>query len=460
MTKKEAFEIAKKYNSVKEFVEKENSCKCFLSKNKWYMEATKHFVRKNTTYTKKEIISFSKQYKTKKDWKIGHKKSYDVCARKYWLFDECIVGHMESSRKSIDFTIDEISEEANKYEFRSHFRDSSGAIFRYAKKIGVLDEVCKHMKNQKDWRWSREDIKKSALQYNTKADWRRGDASAYKACTHRKWMQDDDIIGHMKTRNLSYSFEDVVADARKYDERGIWGRESKSIYMYAWRRKWHLKHEVVGHMSERFVWTEELVREYASKCVTKNDFGKKHRARLAAIKFGALDEINETLKDGYFTVTIDEIIAEAKKYKTRAEWWEFGRSTYRSAQHRGILDDEEITGHMICGIQHRRGGSGENGLRMEDIFANEFIFPLYGKENVIRDKKLGSLPFRPDFLIESEKLVVEFDERRHYHSNQYKYNDPIRQKAIEDIGYTVVRFTEQDLKDHLNYIDKSYLLDK
>ena len=407
MTKEEAFEIAKKYNSAKEFRKHENKCRCFLNKNKWYMEATKHFTRKKTKYT-----------------------------------------------------LSEISEEANKYEFRCHFRDGSATIFRYAKKIGVLDEMCRHMKKQGEYKWDRDSIRKSALQYSTKADWKSGDVSAYKACSYRKWMQDADIVGHMEAINLTYSFEDVVADASKYSERGDWQKKSKSIYMHAWRRKWHLRDEVVGHMTERFVWTEELVWETARKCVTKNDFSRSAGAWQAAKKFGIVHDVSKTLESGLFTITIDEIIAEAKKYKTRAEWWEFGRSTYRSARHRGILDDEEITGHMICGIQHRRGGSGENGLRMEDIFANEFIFPLYGKENVIRDKKLEALPFRPDFLIESEKLVVEFDERRHYHSNQYKYNDPIRQKAIEDIGYTVVRFTEQDLKEHLNYINKSYLLDK
>lgn len=62
------------------------------------------------------------------------------------------------------------------------------------------------------------------------------------------------------------------------------------------------------------------------------------------------------------------------------------------------------------------------------------------------------------FNSKGELIVIEFDERLHYHSSKYKDSDPIRQKMIEDIGFTVIRFTEDDLLEYLVHNDKEYLL--
>jgi very-short-patch-repair endonuclease len=405
-TKEEAFAIAKKYSKLSDFRKNENPCICFLRKNGLYEEATKHMTR--------------------------------------------VIGNT--------YTIDEIMGEALKYEFRSHFSKSASNIYRYAEKIGVLDEVCGHMKGQGDYVWDRESIRESALKYSSFSDWRKLDRRAYRACEYRGLMDDKYITGHLKKiKKLHYTLQQIIDDAKKYSNKGEWNKNSKSIYMFAWRNGFDKDPRVIGHMEKKFVWTEELLRKRVLMCEKISDF--PHRAVQVAKKIGIWDELRGMMRCGLTKISIDDIKKSSAKYKTKAQWWEFDRSAYCAAMRRGLLDDVSVTGHMVSGLINRRGDGDR--LRYEDIFAEEFVYPIYGRENVIRDKfslKDCNLNFRPDFLIKDKMIVIEFDERRHIHSNHYKSSDPIRQKMIEEAGYAVIRFSEEELIEYLQYSNKEYLL--
>jgi len=64
---------------------------------------------------------------------------------------------------------------------------------------------------------------------------------------------------------------------------------------------------------------------------------------------------------------------------------------------------------------------------------------VFGKENVEHNKQFLSYKFRPDILIESIKLIVEFDGYRHYTDASICLKDLEKDKIFKDEGYNVCR---------------------
>ena len=60
---------------------------------------------------------------------------------------------------------------------------------------------------------------------------------------------------------------------------------------------------------------------------------------------------------------------------------------------------------------------------------------IFAKENMVRQYQVSGLLYRVDLRFVAHKLVREFDED----SIPYYNNDEIRQKLIEDHGFTFIR---------------------
>ncbi|PIR97030.1 MAG: DNA (cytosine-5-)-methyltransferase [Candidatus Doudnabacteria bacterium CG10_big_fil_rev_8_21_14_0_10_41_10] len=77
--------------------------------------------------------------------------------------------------------------------------------------------------------------------------------------------------------------------------------------------------------------------------------------------------------------------------------------------------------------------------------------------NVIRAKRLGKIKFRRqvkidnfivDFLCPSRKLIIELD-GEHHNWDKFKKKDLLRQKKLEEKGYRVLRFWNNDIDRNL-----------
>jgi hypothetical protein len=305
-----------------------------------------------------------------------------------------------------------------------------------------------------------------ALCFKTKNEWREGHSPSYNAAQPRRLnlMNDPEVVGHMIQLQTDWTREMIIGKASQFKAKKGWEKGHSASYVAATRRGLLNDPEVTGHMvrgSRLTKWTRENIIEKASQFKTKNEWVKQHSASYAAAhKYGLLDDPEVTgHMNGLTKWTREMIIKEAYSFKTKSEWRSGHHASYGAARKRDLLSDPEVVGHMVCGVQHRRGGVtfGSHGARLEHIFAAEYVFPMYGKENVVHDKFLNGTTFRPDFLIESEKLVIEFDEV--YHSSQ-KVEDGARQQEIEALGYTVVRFSEEDLRSYLKSEGKEDLLSR
>jgi len=65
-------------------------------------------------------------------------------------------------------------------------------------------------------------------------------------------------------------------------------------------------------------------------------------------------------------------------------------------------------------------------------------------------RQYGIGPFIVDFCCPEAKLVVEIDGDSHYLDEGIKKNDRDRQKYIEDLGFTVLRFTNDEISKNID----------
>jgi very-short-patch-repair endonuclease len=59
------------------------------------------------------------------------------------------------------------------------------------------------------------------------------------------------------------------------------------------------------------------------------------------------------------------------------------------------------------------------------------------------------LNYIADFMCPVLKLIIEVDGITHDNEDIYK-NDSIRQKALEDAGFTILRFTDEEVLSEIN----------
>lgn len=126
---------------------KENQWDNYYLKNNWFrlnktstgsLGSIKH-KKWSTNKIKKEALN----YKTKKEWYTFSPKSYDA-AQRYNMIDECCK-HMSNTKKPKGYwTIDNIKKEALKYTSKMEWKKNSSSYSK-ACKLDILNDCCNHM---------------------------------------------------------------------------------------------------------------------------------------------------------------------------------------------------------------------------------------------------------------------------------------------------------------------------
>ena len=79
---------------------------------------------------------------------------------------------------------------------------------------------------------------------------------------------------------------------------------------------------------------------------------------------------------------------------------------------------------------------------------------------VLRSRQMKGYPFRrqrpvlnyiADFMCKGLKLVIEVDGITH-HYQDIQANDRVRQKRLEDAGFTVLRFEDEDVLTNIDWV--------
>lgn len=147
------------------------------------------------------------------------------------------------SRKSINkWTPELISEYAKLFSTRVSFAREAQGAYQAARKFGILDEVCAHMRQRK---WTRETLSKEALRFANRSDFARESPAAYKMA-HRRGLIDE-ICQHAPKRLNEWDQASIMGEALQYSSQEDFRKNSKAYYAAADRG---ILKEVQAHMTK------------------------------------------------------------------------------------------------------------------------------------------------------------------------------------------------------------------
>lgn len=138
---------------------------------------------------------------------------------------------------------------------------------------------------------TKESVRLSALNYTSRAAFKKGDPHSYKAAKRMKIVGE--VCSHMEVLwEIKWNTETVRLEALKYTTRAEFQYSCMGAYKAA--KRLGILDEVCSHMQILWEskWTPETVRLEALKYTVKNEFKKGSRgAYVAAKRFGILDEV-------------------------------------------------------------------------------------------------------------------------------------------------------------------------
>jgi superfamily II DNA or RNA helicase len=155
-------------------------------------------IKRNKAYTKDEFYKIVNDNNLQNKTDIRNFEGANL--RKIAL--KLNVWHMfPNAKKGIDLSneaYNEIKNEALKYNTKNEFKNNSNRLYQKAKRYDILDEVCSHMelKIKPANYWNRETIKKEALKYKRKMDFLKNANGAFQKAYSLGIM--DEVCSHMK----------------------------------------------------------------------------------------------------------------------------------------------------------------------------------------------------------------------------------------------------------------------
>jgi predicted GIY-YIG superfamily endonuclease len=240
------------------------------------------------------------------------------------------------------WTKDLIQEKALKYETRSSFKKNNNDAYLAAKRRGLLNEVCVHMKEARkpNGYWTKEICSIEAKKYKSRSEFREHNSMAYKVSCQNKFL--DEVCSHMKTffrmKRMIYAAEfsdgfvyvGLTGDLKARKGQHI-KRENEAIFK-------HIKatgltpvyKELTEYINFKKAQTQE---EFFQKKYEKEGWKPLHSAKAGALG-GALKKWDK-----------ESVMLEAKKYKTKAKFERQSSGAYNAARRMGWLD--EAQSHMV-----------------------------------------------------------------------------------------------------------------
>jgi len=302
----EVKDIAKKYDNLKDFREKDNSAFQWAKRNHVFSELTSHMTKQYLSKSKDEIENLVKNYTTVADFIKDYPNEYRQAIQKGWseLFNEL-------TPSKIKWTLQKVLELAKKYKTMEDFRNNEiKAYWTLKKRPEWKEEVWKLYKPQQV-SWTYDLAKSIADKYDNLFDFIKSEPKAIAAIRRLNWL---DLLSHMN---------------RKYTSK-------------------------TGVQKPKKLWTDDEIRQEAQKYDSVSDFRKYSKNAMdAAINHGIYDEVSAHMKRVGTKWTKQMVWDEALKYQTRSEFMNGNYAAYQAAHSKGWWDD--VTSHMVrLGNLHNR----------------------------------------------------------------------------------------------------------
>jgi hypothetical protein len=289
-TKDEILSDAKKYTSIKEWKTSSPSAYATALKRGIKELACEHMRKPKSkiVWTKNEVLSESIKYSTKKDWRLGSGASYSAAHRNGWI-EEASSHMMADLRLNRKWTKKELIEIASKFEDKKEWAKKCPNSLQAAYKSGLMSELEQFLRNySKPFIWTEDAIKKEALKYSSRSEWKEKSPSSYAAAIKKNALHSNTLhMGSSKTQEISK--ETIANDAKGYSAYSDWKAGSPGCYNLAPKRGW--LEEVTAHMKKKGGTSNpekqilELVRKFYPKAHTARFSTKNDKRFSPASKF-------------------------------------------------------------------------------------------------------------------------------------------------------------------------------
>lgn len=146
--KEECAKEALKYNSKTDFVHSSVTAYCKANKNGWLEEITAHMSRPVNCmiiWNKETCRIEALKYNSRVVFQKKGGSAYNVAHASGWISDICQHMHRPAN-SNILWNKETCKIEALKYETRKDFNKESKGAYLTAHKLGILDDICSHMK--------------------------------------------------------------------------------------------------------------------------------------------------------------------------------------------------------------------------------------------------------------------------------------------------------------------------
>ena len=389
-------DACKECRNIKELHKKYGGCQQSIRKHGWQEMCYRHMCVRVKEYTHEQLQEIALKYSTYKEFRENDIGAYEG-AKKRGILEE-ICSHMPELCKTKVYedkpNFNSCCQHAQRFSSRSEFEKKDNRYYTYARKNGILDEICIHMLrrgNKKkrciyavefedhcayigltyfaERRWSDHmRTKNSAVNKHMEKTglipkWKRltdymdyQDASKQEGVWMDKYTKEGwAILNIAKTGSLGgdsgYTFEEVLKEASRYDTLPEFFKGSPGHYQRAYRNGWMKDVRRICNSKWKRGFTEDKLREIFSDFNNITELRKqRHAAVDAASKLGILEELTKDYvvkpKKHYKVdrFTEQELYDIAKQYNYRSELIKANPKAYHSAKRKGILD--KICAHM------------------------------------------------------------------------------------------------------------------
>ncbi len=202
----------------------------------------------------------------------------------------------------IKYTKGNVAFIAKKYDTRIAFKRGASGAYRAAIVLGVLDEICAHMKSSRG-KWTKKTAHEAALKHNSRWEFQKKDKGAYLFAFNNGLL--DEICSHMiSLAKDPWTKETVAQEALKHETRTAFKTANQGAYKAAIRLG--ILQEVTAHMPKLknmsydnhpgFIHTNESLKEKAETCEYRIEFKTKFKKEYSvAVYRKNLDMICENI---------------------------------------------------------------------------------------------------------------------------------------------------------------------
>ena len=142
-------------------------------------------------YTDEELADIAKKYNRRQDFRKNDRNAYKAAYSRGKDFYNTICSHMTAGRRVYGtYTITELRNRAKKFKTRSEFVKNDKTAYHQCHKMGILDDVCKHMKRIHAEKWTKESLIKFVKQkkFKTRTEFNKKASGAYTAAWKMKLL--------------------------------------------------------------------------------------------------------------------------------------------------------------------------------------------------------------------------------------------------------------------------------